>query len=368
MDTPLGHTGTGNSAAAWSYATTSKSPTANRLQLIAVASARASGSIATPTVSGCNLTWVQVATQTYFGSLCRITLFRAMGASPTTGVLTIDFGGQTQDGASWQWCEVPNTDTGGADGSAAVVQSAVNNGSSTTPSVTLAAFADADNGTIGFFASRDNVGTWAVGTGFTQIGSAAGNYPRSLSEYNVGNDTTVDAGLTTGTPDFGAIAVEIKAADTALLNEGTDGATAADDATVVHAATGEGSDGVVASDDATVSVAAAGENELLAAGDDADEEIVFDGVPDEGLICSDSATAEVLQTITLVGAEGVECSDDATVEVTPAPGGEGELATYEQLRQFSLQLVDDILNYEQTNAHVLRILQDRKNVLEGLAE
>ncbi len=124
LPTPALHPGgaTSSTTDATTFASASITPTANRLQLAVIVSTRAAGSIATPTASGCGLTWVQVATQD-LSFLRRVTIFRALGASPTTGQVTFSFGGQTQDSFIAAMFEVADADTSGVDGAGAIVQS-----------------------------------------------------------------------------------------------------------------------------------------------------------------------------------------------------------------------------------------------------
>lgn len=58
-----------------------------------------------------------IAPDTYY---YRLTRFRALGASPTTGTLTISFGATNQDGCLWTWAELDGVDTSGTNGSGAI--------------------------------------------------------------------------------------------------------------------------------------------------------------------------------------------------------------------------------------------------------
>lgn len=106
-----------------SVLTASKTPTANALQLIWIASHNGSSLTGPPTVTGCNLTWVEVETQIFTTTTRRLTLLRAMGDAPTTGQLTISFGADTQTAFVWSWLEFRDVDTSGTNGSGAIVQS-----------------------------------------------------------------------------------------------------------------------------------------------------------------------------------------------------------------------------------------------------
>lgn len=200
-----------------SYTTDSITPSADKLIRLAVASRRGSNPPATPTVSGNGLTWVQIATVAYnvIGTeVSRLTTFRAMGASPSSGQITIDFGGETQTSCCWSVSEFGNVDTGGTNGSAAVVQSATNRGDDNTGTVTvtLGAFSSADNATDGAFAQATN-DTFGPGTGFTEIhdvSAGAGEANALQTEWRSDNDTSVDSVLNDIAYKWAGIAMEIK--------------------------------------------------------------------------------------------------------------------------------------------------------------
>ncbi|KKL21001.1 hypothetical protein LCGC14_2449830 [marine sediment metagenome] len=211
-----------NTTDATSFTTASITPTANRLVLVAVHAGTSTGDSPanTPTISGNGLTYVQIATigvnDTGGGNLKQtLTLFRAMGASPSTGVITIDFAGETQVGCIWGVDEFAGIDTGGVDGADAVVQSATNSddtASVNSLTVTLAAFGDAGNATYGTFGIARNQ-AFTEGTGFTEISDLGHGTPnrRLQTEWRDDNDTSVDVSWTDAADCFG-IAAEIKAA------------------------------------------------------------------------------------------------------------------------------------------------------------
>lgn len=203
-----------NGSALNSYPTASVSPGANNLILVTVSSARAAGTIATPTVTGASMTWVQILSQgdAGAGSQRRITMFRGMSASPGSGALTLDFGGQSQDRAYYAVEQVTGTDTSGTNGSGAIVQSAgaTNTGTQTGITVTLAAITSG-NATYGGV-RKGTANTPAVGSGFTQLAasSATGFFN---TEYQIGTDNTVD--WTWGSESAAgtvAVAIEVLAA------------------------------------------------------------------------------------------------------------------------------------------------------------
>jgi hypothetical protein len=134
------------------FVTASVSPFADRLITVAVSStAVSSGDNAAPTLAGNGLTWVQVDTAVTKTNWGRVTLFRSMGAAPTTGAVTITFS-DAQNDCLWEVREWADVDTGGTNGSAAIAQSANNrNDSATSLTATLGAFSSANNATYGVF-------------------------------------------------------------------------------------------------------------------------------------------------------------------------------------------------------------------------
>lgn len=201
---------------ATSYTTASITPGANALILAAIVQHTTTVTPpTTPTLSGNGLTWVQVNTETY-GTVAtphiRVTVFRAMGASPTAGAVTISCGADTQNNCAWSIDQFDGVDTTGTNGSGAVVQSQINNSSTTSVSVTLGAFASANNATYGAFGCGSNGVVWTAGTGF----SALFNHPSGLedenllTEWRTDNSTTVNASAT-GTTSMGGIGLEIAA-------------------------------------------------------------------------------------------------------------------------------------------------------------
>ncbi len=126
-----------NSTGVSSATTASITPGSNNLMLATVSSRT---TITTnpnvPTLTGNGLTWVQIATINWdsdSSSRKATTLFRALGASPSSGAVTIDFAGQTQGQIYWIIDEVTGMDTSGTNGSGAIVQSATGKNEVTTP-------------------------------------------------------------------------------------------------------------------------------------------------------------------------------------------------------------------------------------------
>lgn len=198
-----------------SYSTASISPGANRLILATVVNRTASGTPNQPTLTGNSLTWVAVNSVVYdtSGSQRRITVFRAMGASPTTGAITIDLAAQTNTTCMWAVDEATGVDTSGTNGSGAVVQSAVNStASDTSLTATLAAFASTDNATFGAAGEGGGPVTLSVGSGFTQLSNSVESEQElgRLTEWKSTNDTSVDFSCSSAA-ELGIIGIEIKA-------------------------------------------------------------------------------------------------------------------------------------------------------------
>jgi hypothetical protein len=209
---------------ATTYDTASISPGSNRLVLGWVVGLLTGGS-PEPTLSGNGLTWVQVNTVEFNDIAtpqCRLTLFRAMGASPSAGATTIDFGSQ-QAAAGWSFTDFDGVDTGGVNGSAAVVQSANTVADSVTGLTTiLSAFGDAGNATTGGVGKRRDQST-SPGSGFTELAdqNSGGESLAVHAEWRYDNDTTVDTTWGSGT-DAGGVAIEIKAGNGATVTKELD--------------------------------------------------------------------------------------------------------------------------------------------------
>jgi hypothetical protein len=142
----------------------------------------------------------------------RLTLFRAMGASPTPGAVSIAFGA-TQLGATWAIVELTGAEPGGTAGSAAIVQSATNrvDGSPSSFTVTLAAYAATVNAGVAGFAWGS--GTAATpGAGWTELSEqVVGSLPNmgTQTEWNTTNDTTADITGLAAASNLAGIAVEV---------------------------------------------------------------------------------------------------------------------------------------------------------------
>lgn len=195
---------TGNSTGAGtSFNTASVTLTAGRLYLIAIVNAT------TEAVSSVtNFTAISGADRIYNGGGQRITVLRALPASTLTGALTITMAASAAFGIWWQIYELTGDyDTGGTNGSAAVVRAESNDGIA-IPSltVTLPTFGSASNGTVGVFTTLGPSITPEAGYTATAEDATWYSQPKR-AQWRADNDTTVTATWASGTG--AGIALEI---------------------------------------------------------------------------------------------------------------------------------------------------------------
>jgi hypothetical protein len=200
-----------SSTGANQFTTGSITPTAYNLVLVWVTSTRAN-TPPIPTLSGIFPTWDQVTTVTWNSiskPKTRTTLFRAMGASPTAGSITITFG-NNQQGCRWSVIQFGQVDTSGANGSGAVVQSASNaTDGNTTLAVILGAMRNATDATAGSFVNLIPNDTTSItpGSGYDAFTAYSNDVGTIRSEWKATGSTTVNATSTSSA--MAGIAVEI---------------------------------------------------------------------------------------------------------------------------------------------------------------
>lgn len=198
-----------DTTAGTSFATASISPTANRLVLAGVVSHNTT-TLASPTLTGNGLTWVSVAAVN-LGSARRLSVFRAMGSSPSAGAVTIDFGAVSQTACCWSIVQLTNPNTSGTNGSGAIVQSDTNSAVTvTTINTTLASLENAANAMVVFVGLSVETGV-TPDAQFTELGDdgEVGNAIGIESEWAL-NQTTCDPTFSSATA--GIIGIEVKAA------------------------------------------------------------------------------------------------------------------------------------------------------------
>lgn len=154
-------------------------------------------------VSGNGLTWVKVLSKDDTQNNTNLSIYRAMGASPTAGGVTVSWA-LDPTSVNFQIIRISGVDTTGTNGSGAIgaTASADTGASDTNPATTNLTTTRANSRVIGFGAGRGQ--TWTEGSGFTailknQTASSAGNISRSSTEYkdvaSSGTNTTVNFSL-----------------------------------------------------------------------------------------------------------------------------------------------------------------------------
>lgn len=190
--------------------TASVTPGANRLVLAAFQSALAA-SPATPTgVAGNGLTWVQVATQNFHATDRRVTVFRALGASPSAGAITSTWDA-SQTSKTWAIVECSGVDTGGTNGSGAVVQSVTAEvAAATSITATLAALLGPSSAHVSFHGVSIS-GAQTPDVDFEELTDVqTGTGVQGLASEWALNQTVVTP--TFATANAGAVSVEVKVA------------------------------------------------------------------------------------------------------------------------------------------------------------
>ena len=192
-----------------SYTTPSYTPSANALVLAVVI---VSGTLVVqPTYSGNGLTWVAVSSTLNDAGGNRLTVFRAMGGSPTAGAGTVSVSGGATN-CVVRVVEFTNVKTTGSNGEDAVVQSASANGLSATAAVNLAALASSTNAV---FVASGNLTVPYTGTpegGFTEDYDGGAISPNTglLTMYQL-NATDNTPSITLTSQRWSIIALEISA-------------------------------------------------------------------------------------------------------------------------------------------------------------
>lgn len=209
-----------NTANQTTYTTASVTPSSNKLVLVAVVNSRNTVSACTDadatSMTGNGLTYVKVAEQCFSSAGAptnMISLWRAMGAAPSTGAITVGYSATTQVGGGWIVMECDGVDTSGTNGSGAVVQNDTNLAEpGTSLAMSLAAFSDATNATLAIFGLNAN-NAITPEAGYTELDDVSvtevGNNMQIQAQYVASNDTSPSASFSSA--DAAGIAIEIKA-------------------------------------------------------------------------------------------------------------------------------------------------------------
>ena len=202
------------------YTTATIAPAANALITVAVLGYNSSSTPPIPTLSGGGMaSWDVVASITFdTGTLPRrrLTVFRALSATPTNGALTIT-SSKTLSNAQWIVSQWDGVDQSGVNGAGAIGQAGSTRGEAASGlTVPLIAFENPGNAAYGAFGVRSKVVSVTPGAGFMEISeqpsgeSALGDLE---AEWAVSLNTIA---ATWTNLNAGALGIEIKAAATGL--------------------------------------------------------------------------------------------------------------------------------------------------------
>lgn len=208
----------GSNTDAASYNTASVTPVANRLYLLSVA-ATSSGASPQPTVTGASMTWTAVDTAVSSNGRNRVSVFRAVAATPAPGALTIAFGGNTQNRCVWSLNYVLGVDVSETNGANAIVQT--DDGvqeSGTSIATNLSAFQSLDNAVFG--AVGTNTAAVTPEAGYTELNDTkldeSGNLLTIETSWKLGQDTTPTWTISSGLGY--AVSMELKSDEGVVIN------------------------------------------------------------------------------------------------------------------------------------------------------
>lgn len=196
------------------YTTASINPAADRLILCLVMAADQgfSSVVHVDSVAGAGLTWVEdqdLNFDTIASERRCLAVYRALGASPSAGALTITLD-SPGTACRWMIVEFDNVDIGGTNGSSAIVQNKTNRADSGTSIVaTLDAFEDVNNATVGCFGSGSVNTTLTEGSGFTKVAEVDLGTIKAMLTFRADNDITVDMSQSVD-GDMAVIALELR--------------------------------------------------------------------------------------------------------------------------------------------------------------
>lgn len=213
----------GDTVARTAYPTASFTPVANRLYLAVavytpeIASGGGFSNFSTTT----GLTFVDTGLANGWASGAgAMSVYRALKSSGlSAGTVTANFT-NNRTGCIIMVIEWDGVDTSGTDGSGAIAQAVGRTGiAGSTPTVPLAAFGSANNGTFGTFGAGNSSGI-TVGGAFASASSTTYNTPNTsgLAEYALSNQTTVDASNSSAWVGFAFEIVAAAAAGRATKN------------------------------------------------------------------------------------------------------------------------------------------------------
>lgn len=165
------------------YNTASITPSSNVLVLAVVSVGDSTAAVPNITVTGNGLTWVLAVERVAATTTRRTAIFRAMGASPTTGNVsfTLTGGSGTGENCAWRIVEFSGVSTIGSNGAGAVRQSVSNNGSGSNKSAGTLGALRTNSASFGAFNANSTSDVPVVGSGFTEVGDDATTAPANPS-------------------------------------------------------------------------------------------------------------------------------------------------------------------------------------------
>jgi hypothetical protein len=201
----------GSGTASTTAVTASVSPTANAVVYAVFQSSLASEPDSPSSVTGNGLTYVQEEAVSWHNEGDRrMTVFRALGASPSAGALTATWA-ESQTSFVWQVIQCTGVDTGGTSGSSATVQSVTTTATAAvTITNTLAALGAATSVNLSFVGLQINSSVTPDGDFVELADTAIGTGAQTLESEWATNQTEVTA--TFASANAGAISLEVKIA------------------------------------------------------------------------------------------------------------------------------------------------------------
>ena len=197
-----------------SFQTATITPAANNLILLCISGQSASAM--NPVISGNGLTWVLIG-NTSTGANVRTTfLYRAMGASPTAGKITIS-DSVTYTQLLWTVVQCGGVDTSGTNGSGAIVQSITGSQTAVTSfSTSLVSAITAGNASLAVVGCNNAV-TISAGTNWTSIDqeSQTSQTQGQMVEFAAAGQQACSGTFSASATSF-VVGVEIKASSTTI--------------------------------------------------------------------------------------------------------------------------------------------------------
>lgn len=190
-------------------ASASVSPAANALILVVVISVNSVANEDPTSVSGAGLTFTKIASAALSTSPNKqLSIYRALDASPSSGAITVTWA-DANTNKVLSIHEFTGVDTGGTNGSAAVVQFNTGATNGNTLTITLSSFGDATNNVaVLCFGKRFSTNT-VHDTSFTEETELFLSNVGSSLGWRIGEDTSI---VTVGSTFNSGVALELKAA------------------------------------------------------------------------------------------------------------------------------------------------------------